>query len=207
MPFPLIPLAVGAGLGGANALFGGGGLFGKKPQMRQLSQYSPGAQQGMDWLVQQGRQNADWSPIEQRARQQFQQNTIPSIAERFTSLGEGAQESSAFGGELGGAASDLESQLASLRSQYGLQQMQTGLKPQFDYYQEQGKPGFLQGAFSGAAEGMGGLGGMSEGLSSMFGGQNKQQGKYGEITSRDKDLLMRLINFLHKRGGVAQGGL
>ena len=58
----------------------------------------------------------------------FQQNTVPSLAERFTSLGEGAQRSSAFQGALGSAASSLESDLAGLRNQYGLGQKQFGLQ-------------------------------------------------------------------------------
>jgi hypothetical protein len=66
---------------------------------------------------------AGFQPIEDRARQQFETKTVPGLAERFTSLGgQSKQGSSAFQGALGSAASDLESQLASLRGQYGLKE-------------------------------------------------------------------------------------
>lgn len=58
----------------------------------------------------------DFGPIEERARRQFQTQTIPTLAERFTALG--GQRGSGFQGVLGRAASDLESQLAGLRSQF-----------------------------------------------------------------------------------------
>lgn len=65
-------------------------------------------------------QQSDFGPIEQLARQNFEQQTIPSIAERFAGLG--GLGSTAFRGELGKAGSNLESQLAALRSAHGLQQ-------------------------------------------------------------------------------------
>ncbi len=65
-------------------------------------------------------QQSDFGPIEQLARQNFEQKTIPSIAERFAGLG--GLNSTAFRGELGNAGSNLESQLAALRSAHGLQQ-------------------------------------------------------------------------------------
>lgn len=71
-----------------------------------------------------------FDPIEQQARQDFAQTTVPTIAERFSSMG--GQRSSAFGQQLGQAASGLESQLAALRSghlfkQGALEQGQQGL--------------------------------------------------------------------------------
>lgn len=63
----------------------------------------------------------DFGPIEQEARTQFAQQTVPSIAERFTGMG-GGQRSSAFGQTLGAAGSGLEQVLASLKSSVGLQQ-------------------------------------------------------------------------------------
>jgi hypothetical protein len=198
---------IGAALGGVNALFGGGGFKGKKAQPVKISPFSSTGQQGLDWLVNQGQQNADFGGIEDRYRKQFNEQTIPSLAERFTGMGSGAQESSAFQSSLGRAGSDLESQLAALRSQYGLQQMQTGLRPQYEVGMEAAKPGFLQGAFRGAMGGSGGPGGIMESLSGMFGGQGGQQGQFGNITGRDKQMLMKLIQFLHAGGSAGQGGL
>lgn len=81
---------------------------------------------------------AGFQPIEERARRQFAQTTVPSLAERFTAMG-GGQRSSAFQGALGAAGSELESQLAQYRGQYGqqaeqqaLQQLNLGLTPLYN---------------------------------------------------------------------------
>lgn len=97
------------------------------------------------------------------ARRAFEEETIPSIAERFTgALGEGGQRSSAFGQQLGKAASGLEEQLAAQRSGLGfqaLQQLQSllgaGLTPQFEQMYRPRQPGALE-EFGTAA--LGGLG-------------------------------------------------
>jgi hypothetical protein len=84
----------------------------------------------------------NFEPIAQQARTQFQQQTVPGLAERFTSLGGGAQRSSAFQGALGQAGAGLEQGLAALQSQYGLKQqglqqqllkmlLSTSLSPEF----------------------------------------------------------------------------
>ncbi len=85
--------------------------------------------------------------------QQFQEQMLPQIAERFA--GAGALSSSGFGQALGGAAAGLQSQLAQLFSslqgqaaqqQYGQynQLSQQGLNHQpFGYNQQEGSMGFL----------------------------------------------------------------
>lgn len=82
---------------------------------------------------------AGYEPFAQAARQNFQENTLPSIFERFTSLGKGAQSSGAFQGLLGRAGADLESGLAQGAAQFGQQQQQLwqnllgqGLMPTFE---------------------------------------------------------------------------
>lgn len=81
-----------------------------------------------------GQYQFDFAPIGREARQNFYQNTIPSLAERFSGLGAGSQRSSAFSQSLGQAGAGLESALASLESQYGLQnrgqEAQIGLQNQ-----------------------------------------------------------------------------
>lgn len=79
-----------------------------------------------------------FEPIAQQARQQFHQQTVPSIAERFTAMGAGAQRSSAFPQLLGGAGADLESRLAALGSQFGLEQQRLGLQERGLGLQERG---------------------------------------------------------------------
>lgn len=116
-----------------------------------------------------------FEPIANRAREQFQTNTIPSIAARFSSMGTGGNlRSSAFNQALGSAGSDLESQLAALGSQHSLQQqgldqnmlfnlLKTGLQPQNENVYIPGQPGFLEGAGSGLLQGLGSLGGLAGG--------------------------------------------
>jgi len=112
--------------------------------------------------------------------QQFNEQMLPQIAERFA--GAGALSSSGFGQALGGAASGLQGQLAALFShlqgqaagaQYGQynQMANTGLGYQpFDYKQKAGNAGLFNTLFSGIAGGMGGpLGaGLAGGIGSLF---------------------------------------
>lgn len=87
------------------------------PQQDILKNMSIGQAMG---LLQNPR-NVDFGPIENQARQNYQQKTIPALAERFTSRGSG-RSSSAFQGALGESATGLESQLAALRSKHELGQ-------------------------------------------------------------------------------------
>lgn len=63
-----------------------------------------------------------FGPIEQKARTDFETQTVPLLAERFTSqFGPGANRGSAFRGELSKAGTGLDQGIAALRAQYGLQ--------------------------------------------------------------------------------------
>ena len=78
---------------------------------------------------QQGYKPFDFGPIADLARRNFNQTTIPSIAERFSSLGTGgSQRSSAFPRLLKGAGEDLDAQLAAMQEQFGLQERGLGLQ-------------------------------------------------------------------------------
>lgn len=145
------PLALGLGASGA---FGGGignFLTGSSGRVQRSPLFDDQQESALNQLLSQGMSNQNFDAIENRARQQFQTNTIPSIAERFTGMLPGAassQRSSAFQAALGRAGSDLESQLAALRGQYGLQQTQMGLTPRFENTYMPGQPGLLQGIAS-----------------------------------------------------------
>lgn len=134
-------------------------FIGTGPVAEQIDTYTPEQKQGISSLLQRGLQNVDqqrtpsFQPIADRARKQFQEQTLPSIAERFTAMG--LQNSGYFPQVLGSAASDLESQLAALGSQFDLQQQQFGhgqtmdylrhgLSPRFTSHIQLGTPGFLQ---------------------------------------------------------------
>jgi hypothetical protein len=145
-------------------------LIGSSGQLKQLNKFTP-QQQGLQNqalgqfgpLLQQLQKPADIEPILNQRRQAFNEQTIPSIAERFTSLGGGAQRSSAFQNALGRAGSDLETQLAGLQSQVGLQDLnrqqsllsmlgQIGLTPSFEHFYQQGQSGLLGNTVQGLGQ-------------------------------------------------------
>lgn len=107
----------------------------------------------------------NFAPIAQQARSRFFQETVPTLAERFTAMG-GGQRSSAFQGALGRAGSGLEEALASLESKYNLAQqgpqlqllqmlLGAGLQPQYQSAYSPGQPGFLQAGIPGLLSGVG----------------------------------------------------
>lgn len=127
-----------------------------QPQMSALSSILGKGQNMLSNLL------MGFEPIENQARQQLQQKTLPSIAERFTSLGNNAMSSPAFLSQLGGAASDLESNIAALKAQFGMQNrnqamqlLAMGLEPQYQNLRLEAQPGFLGGQFMPALMGLG----------------------------------------------------
>lgn len=115
---------------------------GRPAGMDTFNQYTPEQQAGMLQALQYGigslgKNQFDFEPIAQQARSNFQEQTLPGIAERFSSMG--AQRSSAFGQTLGAAGAGLERDLAAMRQQYNLAQqpylqdlLRIGLQPQFE---------------------------------------------------------------------------
>lgn len=175
-------------------------VYGKKPKgnfftgtpgyTQQFARYNPqqlGAQQN---LLFQGLQNANPDILQKKAQENFYKKTVPTLAERFTSMGLGGQNSSAFQNSLGEAGVGLEGELAGLRSNIGLQQLMHGLTQGYDTTYTPRQTGFFENLIGGLAspQGMGALaslagGGASGGLSSflplllsMFGGSNAQSG-------------------------------
>jgi hypothetical protein len=129
-------------------------------------------------------------------RQQFNQKTLPGIAEKFA--GGGALSSSGFGQALGGASSDFEAQLAQL---FGNKQDQAaqGIFSQFNemsnqglnyepftYHEQKGEGGLLKPLLTAGATALGGplAGAGVSGIEALFkklsGGQgNSLQGASG----------------------------
>lgn len=150
------------------------GLFGQ--QQQQGGMPALGGLQG----TYQGGYNSgggDFAPVAQHAMSQFASDTVPGLAERFTQLGGGGTQlgSSAFQGALGSAGAGLQESLASMGSQYGLQQrgldqqqqglglqqqgqnqthlinlLRSLLNPQNDYAYTPGRQGFLPSLGQGA---------------------------------------------------------
>lgn len=121
---------------------------------------------------------AGFEPIENRARDKFHSETIPSLAERFTAMGSGPRSSN-FAGTLGQAGADFEGQLAALRSQYGQQQQALnsaefqGLLPFFQKQYDTPKSSFLDTLGQNVARGAGAFGGayLNNYVNQSFGNQ------------------------------------
>ena len=190
----------------ANALFGAGTtksgrnfLFGSPPETNQLPTMNKGQQALLSQLLQlvgnqgslgQGnqegiglqRQYLDPSSeaVDQFAQpymNQFNQQTIPGLAERFAGMGAlgGGLSSSGFGQSLSSAGGNLQTQLAALKAGLGQQAAQSLMgqygnisgqalgKSPFGYVQQPGTQGFLPQALS--AYMSGGFPGLGGGIS------------------------------------------
>lgn len=122
-------------------------------------------------------------------KRQFEEQTIPGLAERFSGMGAGAQRSSAFQQALGQAGAGLSENLASLRGQLqmgalpqalgyaqapfnqlsSLLGMNTmGFAPQQKPWWQQGLIGMGSGVGQGLGMGLGGLGTAGTGLLSLL---------------------------------------
>lgn len=143
----------------------------------------------------------DFAPIAQQARTQFQQQTVPSIMERLTSMG--VSNSGALPQLLSQAGAGLEENLAGMQSRIGLQQqgmeqqrllsmLGMALQPQFESAYMPGDPGLLKGMAPGLGLaagsylpqllerfGQGGAGNQQQ--QQQAGGQ---QGRFGSAISR-----------------------
>jgi hypothetical protein len=150
-------------------------LQGNPGMIRQVPVHSPEIQGDINSLLSstfQGLQNlqSGFEPIAQQAQNQFQTQTVPGLAERFTAMG-GGQRSSAFQNALGSAGSGLQQNLAAMGSQYGLQnrtglldQLKLGLlnQPKYEFTTRQG--GALENIF----------GPLLGGQAGKYGGQGAQ---------------------------------
>lgn len=161
---PGLGTAIGAGVGalggGLAGLFGGG----KEGSVEQVQKFNPQQQQILQFLLQQGQQGLQnpyggFAPIAQQARSQFNQQTVPSLAERFTAMGQNSLGSPAFASQLGQAGSGLEEALAALQSQYGmqnqknaLQMLALGMSPGAENFYRGSQPGFGENLLSGSLQ-------------------------------------------------------
>ena len=174
----LLPLAIGAM---ASGLFGGKDKTHQLPTMNPeqeqqlqalLQMLSPQGQlgqaqsQGLEQLTQLMDPSASaYQRFAQPYMNEFEQQTIPGLAERFAGMGanSGALSSSGFGQALSSAGAGLQSNLAGMKSelqqqairdimqQYqGLTGQALGQKP-FGYQHSQGGPGLMGSALAGYA--------------------------------------------------------
>lgn len=148
----------------------GRAIMGTRPQIYNNPLYTDYQNSVLNYLTQFGlgglqnlNQNQfDFAPIGNQELERFYTQTIPSIAERFTAMGDG-QRSSAFQGALGNAGRFLSNDLAAQQQQYGLQQqgmnqnlytnlLSLGLRPQFESNLNPGKSGALPGIVNAGAK-------------------------------------------------------
>lgn len=121
---------IGSGAGNLLGNWFGGGDSSSNGFQNKFSQASQDAQMNLLKSLQQPSmfQRESFDPIRNLYQQQFQQQTVPEIANRFTS-GSGI-DSSAFQQALGGAGAGLNAQLAALESQHNQGQQQAGFQQQ-----------------------------------------------------------------------------
>jgi len=145
------------------------GLWSSPAQTNQFPNFGPEQLQALMSLLGQGQQNTNFNDISQKATSNFYQNTVPSIAERFSSMG--GQRSGAFQASLGNAGAGLNRDLGAMRSQFGMQQLQQGLMPQFQTMYQPEQSGFLQNLLlslaGGAPQALGSMYGSGSGLASL----------------------------------------
>lgn len=151
----------------------------------QLGQAQQGAVDYQQQLMDPSSQAVD--QFAQPYMNQFNQQTVPGLAERFAGMGAmgGGLSSSGFGQALGAAGGNLQAQLAQLKAGLGQQAAQSlmgqygqfagmGLNAQPFGYQQQG-PSAFGGALQGWAQG--GFGGMGQ-------GRNPQQQQNNSLGSQ-----------------------
>jgi len=198
---------IGAGVGAAgggllgfiSSLFGGSG----KDKFKRAPM-APEEQQAFDLVRALGMQNlqdplSGFGPIEQEARSGFQQQTLPSIAERFGGMGQNRLSSPAFRSQQLGAGVDLERSLAAMRSQFGqqniqnaLQQLQFGLTPYSSQFYKQGSPGVGESIFKG---GVSNIQPLASGLQDYYQRQNlsTQRAKQDLESQQNRNLILEIL--------------
>lgn len=131
-------------------------LFGNKGGVEQYSTVTPEQQNVLKLLQQMGIQGlenpyAGFAPIAQQAVNQFNQQTVPSLAERFTSMSNASLSSPSFISQLGQAGAGLQQDLAAMQAGYGqqniqqaLQLLQMALQPQSENVYRPRESGLIQ---------------------------------------------------------------
>ena len=147
------------------------GLIGTPAHQIQSTDYSPNQQMGHEFLLQQGANAlndpyAGFGPLQDYLYKQFNEQTVPDIAERFTGIGGGRTSSPDFIKQLGGASQGLTGMLAAQKAQFGqqnrqfgLQALNQGLQPYQQNTYVPRQPGLPENLINYAAQGLGMVGG------------------------------------------------
>ena len=132
-------------------------LTGSSGKFKQTPRFNPMQQNALSQLLSRGMQNTDISALTNQAKTNFSQNTMPSLAERFTSLGgfgDGGQRSSGFQQALSAGGVNLDESLAALGQQNSMQQLNFGMSPMFETNYMGGSPGLLGSAAGSGVQGL-----------------------------------------------------
>lgn len=155
--------------------------------------YSPEQQGALNFALQNamkglGNTPFNFDPFEKQAREGFAQQTVPTIAERFTAMGSGP-DSGGFNRAIAHAGKGLDTDLAALKSNYNLQQQHMlqnllgiGLSPQYEAYYRPGDEGFLKSLAQNLLTGEN-IGGAFNALKGLSG--NKSNNSSGGVDTSD----------------------
>ena len=122
-----------------------------------FNKFDPRQMQAIQQLLSSGMGNLQnpyegFEPLRQQTMDEYYQNILPGISERFAGARGGALSSPDFQSQLSSSASGLASLLNAQRAQYGmanrqfgLNQIQQGLTPQFDVQRRERQPGIFSG--------------------------------------------------------------
>lgn len=127
-------------------------------------------QQGiLQYLLQHAQQQQEnpyggFEDIQNDVNQNFQQQILPSILERFSSMGNNSLSSPSLGNQIGQTAANTNQGLGALRAQYGqqnkqnaLQQFGMGLTQPFENFYQPESSGIHEGITKGLIGGVGSL--------------------------------------------------
>lgn len=129
----------------------GNAWTGYSPGVSQLQRFTPQQQAAQNQLLQQGLAGLNPEAAQKEQYKNFYSNIVPTLAERFTSMGAGGQDSSDFRGAIGAAGVDLQDRLNALQHQSALAMLGYGLQPSFESIYKPGEQGILQSGATAAA--------------------------------------------------------
>jgi hypothetical protein len=202
------PLLISALLSGASALGSGAaaltqksGKWGQQPTQApwQTANTQAGAAQGLNMLRNplQG-----FQPIANQATNQWNNQVLPGLAERFSSLGNNQLSSPQFASNVGQAGTDLQGLLASLGAQYGQGQQELGTRllglgqtPQFENVYTAGGPSWLSGIFGGLSQAAGNVGNYQMNKATQNTQFNQQQQMQNNQFDQIKSIIDKLRGF------------
>lgn len=141
-------------------------IGGRPESIEQFSRLTPEQESVLRYLQQlgvAGLQNpyGGFAPIAQQTTNEFYQQTVPSLAHRFTSLGNASLSSPDFSSALGQAGAGLQQNLAAQQAEYGqqnigqiLQMLQLGLNPYNENIFRPAQPGLARNALTALIKGL-----------------------------------------------------